>query len=71
MLYGLLKALNSLMAEGWLKMNDLIKLRDLLNCMMAKYSTDDDYRMIIDMEWPFIQSLDEMLYDINNAVCKE
>ena len=59
------------MAEGWLKMNDLIKLRDLLNCMMAKYNTDDDYRMIIDMEWPFIQSLDEMLYDINNAVCKE
>lgn len=52
-------------------MNDLIKLRDLLNCMMAKCNTDDDYRMIIDMEWPFLQSLDEMLYDINNAVCKE
>ena len=48
------------MAEGWLKMNDLIKLRDLLNCMMAKYNEDDDYRMIIDMEWPFIQSLDEI-----------
>lgn len=71
MLYGLLRALNSLMAVGWLKMNDLIKLRDLLNSMMAKYHADEDYQLIIDMEWPFYESFDEMLYDINNAKIKE
>lgn len=52
-------------------MNDLIKLRDLLNSMMAKYHADEDYQLIIDMEWPFYESFDEMLYDINNAKIKE
>ena len=52
-------------------MNDLIALRDLLSRMMALYNTDPSYQTALDANWPFSQSLDEMLYSINSAVCKE
>jgi len=56
------------MAEGWLKMNDLIKLRDLLNSMMAKYSEDDDYRVLKESAVDYADYLPAIALHISTAL---